>query len=309
MSISRTNLPGSGGAKITWNGGEFWAAGDVNIGMSQNLVDQRSTMYGRHTKTKGGRVLEINIPLFSLWENLSLLFPSTMLNPTIGSRMFGTSDLPMVLLCPNGDKLTIHNVRLTRMANLKLAANAAVFGSATFTGLIKDNGAPTDSAAYFTYATGQSYTEGSFALTNLKSKTWTGVWGAISGFTSIQTQDGWTIDWEIATSPDPVDGIGIVDMFFDSFGARATCIPAAQTWAQIEAQLKFQSTGADVGASIATATDLVISDGTSSVTLKAAGLVEAGLMFALDKKRHGPLVWECTRGFSAGTPQALVAVA
>lgn len=315
MAILRSNLPGSGSAKITWNGGEFWARDNIAISLAMNLAEQRSSMYGRVAKTRGGRSLEINIPLFALWENLSLLFPSTILNPTIGSRMFGTSDLPMVLLCPNGDKLTIHNVRLTGLSSLTLAANATVFsGTARFTGLIKDNGSPTDANAYYTFQTAQAYTEGSFALTNLKAKTWTGAWGSRTGFTSIQTQAGWTVDWEVGTTPDLVDGVGPVDMFIDNFWGRASCIPVGPTMAQIEGQQRFQSTGAGIGTDItnpeiATPDDLVLTDGTSTLTLKRAGLVETGLVFAPSVKRIGPTVWETSRGFSAGAPQALAAVA
>lgn len=282
------------------------------INVAHSLTEQRSSMYGRVTKTRGGRIIEINLPLFGLWRDLATLFPSALLNPTIGSRLFGTSDLPMVILAKNGDKLTIANVRMVGLANLELAANKPCFAAAAkFIGLIANNAAPTDANAYYTFQTGQTYAEGDFALTAFKSKTWTGVWAARTGFTSIQTEAGWKVDWEIGTTPDPVDGIGAVDMFLDTFWGKATAIPVGPTWAQIEANQHFQGdAGSAVGAGIDGDTDdLVLGDGTSSLTLKACALTETGLVFAPSKKRIGPTMWEPTRGFSAGTPAAIAAAA
>ena len=309
MSIDRATLPGAGAPKITWNGGEFWTADDVAIPIQHALVEQRSSMYGRVTKTLGGRMIEISVPLFGLWANIARLFPASILNPTIGSRVFTGADLPMVLHAKNGDRLTIHNVHLTKVADLKLAANQRIFSAnAVFTGLLKNNADPEDANSYFTYDTA-AYSEGSFAMTTFKARTWTGAWGALTGFTSILTEAGWDVSWEITMEPDVVDGLGVVDMFLTHFWGSASCIPVGPTAAQIEAQQKFQGAGAGIGADAATTSDLVLTDGTNSVTLKSATLTSTGLVFAPNKKRIGPTSWECTRGFSAGTPQALATTA
>src|SRR5262249_31780024 len=154
-----------------------------------------------------------------------------------------------------------------------------------------------------------SFTDSGFAMTNFKSKAWTGAWGSRTGFTTILTQDGWTVDFEVATADDMVDGIGVVDQFIETFWAKASCIPIGPSEAQIESNLTFQGSGSDVGASIDASTDdLVLSDGTSTLTLKAAALLETGLVWGPGKKRFGATVWETTRGFSSGVPQALASV-
>ncbi len=310
MSIDRANLLGAGAPKVTFNSGEFWTRDEVIPRIAHSLTEQRASMYGRVTRTRGPRVITVTIPLFSLWQNLSILFPSTVLNPTIGSRIFGSSDLPLVLHAKNGDRLTVHNARITGLANLKLAANESIFSAAvTFTGLIRNNYDPEDANAYYTYDN-SSYNEGSFALTNFLAKTWTGAWGSRTGFTSIYTQAGWDINWELGLEPDLVDGLGVVDMFLTNFGATAQCIPVGPTIAQIEGAQYFQGTGAEIGTGIhSSVDDLVITSGSASVTLKAAALTETGLAFGPIKKRLGDTIWEATRGFSTGTPQALAAIA
>lgn len=310
MSIDRANLLGAGAPKVTFNSVTFWTRDEVLPRIAHSLTEQRATMFGRVTQTRGPRVITVTIPVFALWENLSVLFPSTVLNPTIGSRVFGASDLPLVLHAKNGDRLTVHNCRITGLSNLKLAANQPIFSAAlTLTGLLKNNASPADAASYFTYDN-TAYVEGSFALTNFNAKTWTGAWGARTGFTSIQTQEGWDISWEVGMEPDVVDGLGVVDMFMTNFAARASCIPVGPTIAQLESNLLFQGTGADIGVGIhSSVDDLVLTSGTSTVTLKAAGLIETGLAFAPSKKRVTETVWEATRGFSAGAPQAIAAVA
>src|SRR5205809_974643 len=123
LSITRANLPGAGAPKITFNSVTLWTRADVAIDLKQNLVEQVSAMYGKVLHTRGPRKIEFSIPIYGFWTNLATLFPSYLLNFTHGARIFGTSDLPFVLLARNGDKLTINNVRLTGIANLKLAAN------------------------------------------------------------------------------------------------------------------------------------------------------------------------------------------
>lgn len=308
-SISRSNLAGIGAPKVTFNGHTFWTRDDVMVPLVHDLVEQRSAMYGRVTKTRKGRKIEINLPLYGFWTNLSDLFPSYILEPT-PQRIFGTSDLTLVLLAKNGDKLTIKNARVTGIANLKLAANAQIFsGMVKFTGLIANNASPTDANAYYQFQTGQAYAEGDFPQTPFKSLTWTGAWGSRTGFTSILTQEGWTLDWEIGMQEDVVDGIGPVDMIIQTFWGKASAIPVGPTAAQIDAGVDFQSTYGAVGADIQTdSDDLVLTDGTSTLTLTKAAMVQTGYVFSPTKKRIGDTHWEGTRGFSSGAPVAMASV-
>lgn len=311
MSFDRANSLGAGAPKVTFNSATFWTRDDVMPRIAHTLSEQRSSMFGRVTKTRGARTIEVTIPLFALWENLSVLFPSTVLNPTIGSRVYGTSDLALVLHAKNGDLLTIHNARITGLANLKLASNQPVFSAAVkFTGLLKNNAAPADAASYYTFDN-VTYTEGTFALTNFLAKSWTGAWGSRTGFTSIQTEAGWDVGWELGMEPDVVDGLGAIDMFITNFAAKVSCIPVGPTIAQLESNLFFQNhANAAIGAGVHDSMDdLVLTSGTASVTLKNAALIETGLAFAPSKKRVQETAWETMRGFTTGVPQAIATIA
>lgn len=313
LSISRSNLAGAGAPKITFNGVTLWTRADVMIPLKQNLVQVVSSMYGRVLHTRGPRKIEFNIPIYGFWNNLSVLFPSYLLNFTYGARVFGTSDLPFVLLARNGDKLTINNVRLTGISNLKLAANQQVFSAdAKFTALISNNTAPTNSAAYYAILTAQSYAEGDFPQSAFKSLTWTGAWGSRTGFTSILTEAGWDVDWQISLEDDLVDGIGAVDQFVKDCWLSAKCVPVGPTLAQLESNTDFQGTNADVGAdtSAGNMDNLVLTDGTSTLTINNAVVESGNYVFAPFKKRSGEYVWTpASRPFTTGSPTALAAVA
>lgn len=311
-SISRANLPGAGAPKITYKSAVLWTRGDVMLPLKHNLKEQVSSMYGRVTKTREGRTIEVNIPLYGFWNNLSVLFPSYFLAGLPSTRMFGTSDTPMTITARNGDQVVLNNCQITKVSNLKLAANQQIFSAdVTITALIANNTAPTTANAYYTISTGATYAEGDFPQANFKSLTWTGAWGTRSGFTNILTQDGFTVDWEIKTTPDLVDGIGTVDMFTDLFWAKATAIPVGPTLAQLDAAVDFQGANAAVGADISADVDnLVLTDGTSVLTLLACSMIQTGLVFAPAKKRIGATIWECTRmGFTAGAAPAIATVA
>jgi hypothetical protein len=310
LSFSRANLPGSGAPKITFGGVTLWTRDDVVIPLRENLVERVASMYGRVGKNRGPRKIEFDIPLFGFWDNLSVLFPSYFLNHTHGARIFGTSDETFVLLARNGDKLTIHNARITGLSNLKLAANQEIFSaSVRFTGLIKNNTAPTNAAAFYTIQTAQAYAEGDFPRATHKALAWTGAWGARTGFTSIYTQEGWDLSWEVGVVDDLVDGIGPVDQFSSGCWVTVSCIPVGPTLAQIEANQNFQDGNADVGADVADTDDLVLTDGTSTITLYNAAMVGQEYVFAPFRKRMGALAFETGfREFSAGAPSAIAAL-
>lgn len=312
-SLDRANLPGAGAPQITYNLVKLWTRNDVIIPLTQQLQEQVSSMYGRVTKTRQGRKIEISIPIYGFWTNLPTLFPDYLMNPVIGARIFGTTDTPMTLLARNRDKIVINNVQLTGLANLKLAANQQVFSAdAKFTALIANLADPTTANSFYTITTGgQAYAEGDFPQPAFKSKTWTGAWGSRTGFTSILTQAGWDVNWEIKTTDDLVDGIGAVDMFVDLVWAKASCIPVGPTLAQMDTAIDFQGANAGVGADMASdSDDLVLSDGTSTLTISKCGMIDTGLVFAPAKKRIRQTVWEGTRlGFVAGAAPAIAAVA
>ena len=313
LSISRANLPGSGAPKITYKGATIWTRADVNLPLKQVLKEQVSSMYGPQTSTREGRFIEFEIPIYGFWTNLAVIFPAYILAGIYGSRIYGTTDTPMVFLFRNGDKITIVNCQMVGIANLKLKANEQIFsGMAQFIGLIGNNMSPTSTSSYYTIQTGQTYSEGDFPQSNFKSLAWTGAWGSRSNWTNILTQDGWDIDWGIKfLSPDDlVDGIGPVDKFFGSCIPKISAITVGPGLADIDTAIDFQGTNAAVGADIAADSDaLVLTDGTSTISLAQASMIETGIVGGAGKKRIAKTTWQGTLGFTSGAPNARATVA
>lgn len=310
--ITRANLPGAGGAQITWNSVTLFPRGDLNIPLTHDLQEMVSSLNGRVTKTRKGRMITLNIPIYGYWASLGSIMPGAvagaiqnpLLAPVIGGRLFGTTDSPMIYAARNLDQITFANVQLTKLANLKLAANTQIFtGDATFTCLVANGSNPASANSFFTILEGGgTFPPIATPNTTFKSSTWIGVWGAES-WTGGQflTQDGWTLDWEIKTTPDEVDGIGPVDMFVDLVWAKLSCIPVvndASALTKLAAATNFQGANAAVGANISAdsgAMTLAPADGSgSSLIMSGAACTGGGFVFGASKKRTGTFSWETT---------------
>lgn len=126
MSLSRATLRGSA-AKLTFNGGTFFSKDDIVTQFKIDWKEVLSSVYGRVDFAATGRMITVPFTLWGAYENLASLFPSWLLNPTIGSWVYGTSDLPLVVQGRNDDQLTIHNAQLTKMTDLFLGVNDTLF--------------------------------------------------------------------------------------------------------------------------------------------------------------------------------------
>ncbi|MFH0981475.1 MAG: hypothetical protein V2A79_08050 [Planctomycetota bacterium] len=295
---------------MTWNGITMFSRDDINVRHTPVMVPVQTSMHGVIDQVRKDLVIRIPLRLWGAWENLATLFPATVLTPRIGTRIFGTTDVPLVLASNNGgstgDTMTYHNAQLTRLANLYLGVDAPIFAAdVEFTALIRNNTAPTNAAAYFTSAIGVAYSDATFVKTNFKQQVYSGVWGAVGGFTAIQAKLGWNIEWELGLEPEYVDGVGTVDMILTDFLGRARCIPIEATMAQITAASKLQDSGGGPGSLLSlSAADLVLTGTGVSVTLKNAGMTDHGMSWGMTPLRNGEVAWETTVAISSGTAAA-----
>jgi hypothetical protein len=299
-----------GPAIVGWNGATLFTRDDIVPRLNPEWKGVEASMYGRVDKYVSDRMYKVSLPLWGSFDYISKLFPSAVLNPTIGASVFGSSDLPLTLTARNGDKLTFTNAALTKLANLQLGVDAELFSaSAEFTCILGKGNNPEDTAAYYTVQTGQTFTESAFAKTNFSRARWSGAWGTITGFTAFAAQKGFMVEWEFETNSAAgrVDGYGTMDVVITGLRGRAKCVPIGPSIAQLEAQ---QQAGGDVLGSLLSgvSADLTLTGGSHSVVLKSAGIVEHGYAFGVVPLRLGEVVWETTRGFSAGVPQGLATV-
>jgi hypothetical protein len=114
---------------------------------------------------------------------LTTLFPASVLNPVVGTRIFGTTDLPLVIEGKNSDRITFKNAQLTKLADLFLGVDGTIFASAAeFTCLLANSTQPEAAGAYFVADTA-AYVEATaaFAKTNFKAGRVSAAWGAVTG--------------------------------------------------------------------------------------------------------------------------------
>lgn len=299
---------GRGPAIVTYGGGTFFSRDDMVPRHAPVWKPVLTSMYGEVDKTKQDLLIRFLIRLWGAWENLSILFPSVLLNPNAGSSLFGTSDTPMTVLAKNGDQIVYANAQITKLADLYLGVDAELFAAdVEITALIKNNANPEDAAAYYALTTGNSYTDSAFAKTNFKRVRFTGAWGSKTGFTTIVPQKGFQVTWTLALKPVPTDGLGTVDMTVESLIGGVKCIPIGPTLAQLESNANAQ--GIAHGALLSTnAADLTLAGSGVSVVAKNAGFMEHGYAFGIEPLRVGEAMWGTTRGFAAGVPAAVATV-
>jgi hypothetical protein len=306
MSLDRANLRGSA-AKITWNGVDLHTGNDFSVAFAPTWGDVVSAMYGVVDRVETDRVATMSFRLFGNWESLSVLFPSAVLTPTIGRRIFGTTDLPLVVHAKNNDRFTFHNAQITKLANLYLGLDNEIFSAdVEFTALIKNNANPEDANAYFTIDTA-AYSD-SFSKANYKRQRYGASWSGVTGFTAFQAKEGFTIDWTMALQAERSANLGTVDFILTNFAGTARGIPVEPTNAQIATAAAMQ--GSALGRLLsASSADLAITGSGVAVTLKNAGISRHGFAFGSKPLRNGEITWETTQGFSAGVQQARAVIA
>lgn len=307
MSVSRANL-GRGPALVTWNGATLFTRDDLVAAHSPVWEPVKSSMHGQTTKFRRDLVIKLNLMLFGVWENLSVLFPSALLNPVIGTSLFGTTDLPLVIQARNNDRITYGNAQITKLGDLYLGVDSELWAAAVeFTCLLKNSTEPEAAGAYFVRDT-NSYTDAAFAMTNFKKCRWTGAWTGKTGLTSFIGEKGFSIAWDLDLKPQVVDGYGTVDMFVGEGGlvAGCKCVPIGPTQAQIDTA---QGATAANGTLLSTgAADLTLTGTSASVVLKAANLVSSSTVFG-QALRVGEAAWETNRSVAAGVASAVATVA
>jgi len=291
----------------------FYTKTDIAIRSVPAWAAVTTSMYGQVDKAITDRVIQVDLDLWGSWENLDVLFPSYALAPQAGGSIFGTSDVTWAFTGRNGDKITLANAQITKLAGLYLGVDQDLFAAKIqLTGLIKNNANPEDANAYYTIATAESYSDNAFAKTNYKRSRFTGAWGALTGFTTITPQKGVQISWELDGKPLSVDGLGTLDYTIGEniMIGTAKCIPVGNTMAQLEAQAAGQ--GVALGTLLSnTSADLTwtAAAGAPVIVLKGAAISEHGYVFGAEPLRQGEVTWMTTRGFTTGAPNAVATVA
>lgn len=269
---------------------------DVNTSFHGPVDTRLDDVVGRISFTPAGEIAS---------ADLAALYPYA--TPDIGASICGTTDVASIVHSKAGQKVTFHSAALEKMPDLILSAGKTPFGSAGIVSVLKNNAARADANSMYTIAA-EAFSDASFASANVKVGKYAAAWSTI--FTSIITESGWTISFDVKLKPVQTDDDGTVDYTLESVGVMAKCRPVNLTETNIMDALRVQGTGISRGMTMRQAKDLVVAaTGILTFTLKDAALVEGPMRWGASELRAGELGWVGHRAESAGAFGALFTVA
>lgn len=310
----------SGPAVIQFGGtaaaNTFYTTDDIVVTQRFETEDIVTSQFGKVDRLVKDRVVEITFTPIGVWaggstaftDKVALLWP--YLTGTIGAGIFPTTQAAEKVLhiwtISDGLKYTFQSCAITQMPSLTLSAEKIICGPVTVRA-IEELAASTNliqawsvDESVFAQAT-VAFTDTSFATTDILIDSYTAAWGSITGFTALQTMEGFTVEFGVETTPISVDSYGVVQMLLSDVTATCKFVPVGgPTHANCMAAMKFQNTGSARGMSvngINSNTDLIISGsaaGKPKVTIKGAQLISTPMRFGMTQTRLGELEFQAS---------------
>lgn len=244
-----------------------------------------------------------------------LLYP--YLGPTPGYAIFGATDTICCIQDTNSHKHTIVASAVTKMPSLRLSVKDPMFGPCEITG-IRKLGADwaTADSLYKQEDSGGDYTlNQTFSPAAVKQQQYTGVLTGVTGYTVIDTEDGWTVDFDTEIAYQRSEQNGTVRASLLSVSAMAKCTPLAVSSTNLLTALKVQATAGNLrGQSVnASGSDLVITgraaSGAPVITLHKTMIKGAGYRFGSSVLRDGEVGFVATAEYTLGQAGPLFTLA
>jgi hypothetical protein len=299
-SINRTSII-SGPAKIAFGGQTFWSKGDITLKVMNERFNIETAQFGKVDERFSDRRIEVSFePAGAFTAGVAaVLWPYA--STTVGASVFTGSDVPLTINSRDGRQIVVHAAAVTQMPQLRLGVTQTIIGPVTFTGLLKNSTDPTAANAYLTESALAFPADTGFAVADILTRAYSASWGS-APWDAFVAEGGWTVDFNLSLAEQKVDGIGTVDMTFQSLAVSAKCVPVGPTAANILAAINGT---AGLGVSIATANNLNITGTGVYVRLYAAALAESGMIFGNQAKRISETEWISTRSVTAGVAAPL----
>ena len=248
---------------------------------------------GRVRKATVDRYLEIVCKPNEFEGYAALMTPYASMEA--GASIFGaSSDTALIFYGRDGKSRTFHCAAVTGFGIVG-KAGSTLFNTLTFTAILANNKAPTDSGAYFTEASLTYPGDTNYSRAAAITPALSGVWGA-APFDSFYVQDGLDIAFALALEPDTADGLGTIDMKFMDCIINASGIPLGMTATELyTAAGMFTAMGA-----AATENDLILSGTGFHFTAYGAMLTDPKVAFSAAQRVPGQVVWTTNRSQTAG---------
>jgi hypothetical protein len=318
MSTSRNSLLG-GPAYAGFNSKTIQFVGDTSVIAEGVWDDIETALYWKINKVYRDLVVKAKgTPRFYDTAVLATMFPYIGVPSSsfyVGVLFPGASALPLTWNANNGDLLTASSALVGKMPDFQLGMGSPTLGEMEFWCVLPYGDDVATANSYFEIQTGQSYSAAAQPTTAVVgNQEFTAAWGSVTGFTSFQARERWTISHELELEPVVVQGRTRA-FKFNGYRCMAKCIPVGPTMANIDAALLLQGTGALQGMLLtanASNSNLVLTGAASmTVTIGNAGMVSEGFMFGGKPLRNGEigfvsnLVIPSTAGYPTQAPLTL----
>ena len=288
-----------GAGTVTLNTTQLFSKGGINADVQTEWAETPVDGAGDIGKTKADEFVAVRwTPSGELTADiLTALYPAAFRTPVIGTSVYGATDVAAHVHSKIGQKLTLHNARVTQMPNLKLGAKDTVFEECLVTALIANNTARSAAAAVYTLA-GASWT-GTITRANFKKLSYTGTWNSLT----INAKEGWTVEFDTGLNPEQTDDLGTYDMTVGQIRVRARCRPTGQSEALLD-QFRMQALAtAAIGSFGPQSQDLTITSdvaGGIQIVLKDAFPVSGKLTWGDNELRAGEIALEASVDVATG---------
>jgi hypothetical protein len=330
-SLTRGNVL-KGPAIILYNSASFYTEGDIQVTTTLELQPVNVSAFGKVDDTVMDIKIEVTATPVGVWAgggasavdflaNAAILWPwlsSTPGTPIFPATQAGEKTL-VIWTITDGAKYTYQSAAITKMPSINASTQKIICGPCTWT-CIRELAASTNIIQAWTtadslmVASSAAFTDATFATTDILRDSYTAAWGSVTGFTAIETLNGFSIDFGMDITPESCDGLGVYDYTLKGLTATCKFQPlAGPTPANLITAMKISTTGGARGMSLGgiQGADLVISGSVTprpKFTLYKAQLTSAPMGFGMDQKRIGELTFEATRTFASSATGAIAAI-
>jgi hypothetical protein len=298
-----------GPAIITFNGVTYYFKTGLKASLKRSRAKIEVDAFGEIAELAKDCVVEFTGTPAGAIRGADLAGQMPYAPAMIGQSIFGATDKALVVQTINdGATITWSRGAISKYAPILLSATHGTIykGDMTFACLMASDFNPTNTTAWKNIAT-EAFADATFDPATVRMAQYTAAWGSTAPYNAMISEDGFVLTPTIVTENIAVDNYGIIDMALKSVTGTAQFKPANLTEAQIDALVELQGSGAMLpGSAIGDGGhDLVISSSTLTATLKQAGAVDYGLMYATGKLRAGEVAFGAATTFSAGVPQPI----
>jgi hypothetical protein len=293
-----------GPAAATFGGHTFFARDGILVTPALEVEAVDSDAQGVLDATASYAPVTIKFTPSALFADLIALYP--YLSGTPGTSLFGSADVPLVLVAANGVRLTFSAVAITQMPDLTLTSSGSAAGAVTFLALgarslpitAANRLVTIDTAEFPALPTTPPQLADDFEIT----------WGGTGSgpWAKLRAMDGVRVRFAMKTRPVMSAANALLDLTLDALAVEARFVPGTPSGpAETDVFAALQVQGALPGRLLSEgAQTLDVAGGHLWLSLPLAQLTRGGLEFDAAHPRVGELVFTAGRALLAAEVSA-----